>query len=290
MKSNLDSRSLQLFCAVSEARSFRGAAELLHMSQPPLSRAIRELEERLGRRLFHRERPVRLTDAGQNLLPKARRILNLLAQAERDLMSAAPKSIVRLGLTDAVEPKWYERLMQSWPTKTLGRELRTTSASSPKLVRQLRAKQLDAAIIALPVDSVGLHVDELERQALCVALRGSHPLASRRRVSLSDLAKYPAYWFERSRQPAFFDHCQRVFRRCGFEPKLREPAEHHVLLAHVAAGRGAALLPSSLRSLRRTGVVYRQLCEGEELSVAVGLATAPGQDPLRALLLETIAG
>lgn len=80
--------------------------------------------------------------------------------------------------------------------------------------------------------------------------------------------------FERARQPAFYDHCQQVFSRHGFAaPKLREPADHHVLLAEVASGRGMALLPRSFTALRRPGVVYRALAEGEALAVGIGLAT-----------------
>ena len=82
MRPRLDSRALELFVAVAEALSFRQAAQVLHLSQPPLSRAIRALEERLGTRLFERDtRAVALTEAGQRLLPRARRILRLLKEA-----------------------------------------------------------------------------------------------------------------------------------------------------------------------------------------------------------------
>src|SRR5215510_1461050 len=90
MSSRLDSRALRAFLAVAETLSFRQAAETLHVSQPPLSRTISELEARLGVRLFARDtRGVALTSAGERLLPKARRILRLLQEAEDDLSSAA---------------------------------------------------------------------------------------------------------------------------------------------------------------------------------------------------------
>ena len=139
----------------------------------------------------------------------------------------------------------------------------------------------------LPTEAAGLEVIEIERHALCVALPSAHRLARRRVLRLADLAGEPVFWFERARQPAFFDHCQRVFARHGFAPtNLREPTDHHVLLAEVAAGRGVALLPGSFRSLRRRGVAYRSLLEGDELSVGIGLALPADRRDLRQLLLS----
>ena len=83
MTDRLDSRALRQFLAVAETLSFRQAAEVLHMSQPPLSRAVRQMEARLGTPLFERNtQRVVLTPAGQRLLPYARRILQLIAQAQ----------------------------------------------------------------------------------------------------------------------------------------------------------------------------------------------------------------
>ena len=108
---------------------------------------------------------------------------------------------------------------------------------------------------------------------MMLALPAGHRLARKRKLSLSDIASEAVYWFERARQPAFFDHCQQVFQRHGFAPAfLREAPDHHVLLSDVAAGKGMALLADSFRALRLDGVVYRQLLEGEELAAGIGLA------------------
>jgi DNA-binding transcriptional LysR family regulator len=85
------------------------------------------------------------------------------------------------------------------------------------------------------------------------------------------------YWFERARQPAFFDHCHTVFREFGFAPSfVREPPDHHVLLSEVAAGNGIALLPASFAAIRRNGVAYRKLAEGDRLATGLGLVVADG--------------
>ncbi|WCM88913.1 LysR family transcriptional regulator [Acidovorax sp. NCPPB 3576] len=287
MPSLLDSRSLALFLAVADALSFRQAAEALHLSQPPLSRAIRELEERLGTRLFDRTtKGVGLTDAGQRLLPYARSVGKLLRDAEAAVACRGVPPALRLGLTSAVEPAWFRGLAQRLQAAQPGTTVTTVSDTSPRLVRQLGVGKLDAAFVALPTQAPGLDVLELDRLPMVVAMPSSHPLAQRRQVRLGDLVHAPVFWFERARQPAFYDHCQQVFARHGFAPpKLREPADHHVLLAEVAGGRGMALLPRSFTALRRPGVVYRALAEGEALAVGIGLATREGRQPLREVLV-----
>lgn len=287
MSDRLDSRSLLLFLAVADALSFRQAAETLHLSQPPLSRAIRELEERLGTRLFDRNtRGVALTVAGEKLLPYARSIAKLLREAEAALTIKGLPANLRLGLTSAVEPAWFHGLAQRVQASHPGTVVSTFSDTSPRLVRQLRAGKLDAAFIALPTETHELEVSELDRLPMVVALPSGHLLAKRRRIGLADLAREKVFWFERARQPAFYDHCQTVFSRHGFAPsKLREPSDHHVLLADVANGKGVALLPKSFTALRRAGVVYRSLVEGEELSVCIGLASPADRPGVR----ETLA-
>jgi DNA-binding transcriptional LysR family regulator len=264
------------------------------MTQPPLSRAIRELEERLGARLFERStQSVALTPAGHTLLPYARDVARLLKSAQAKLKAHARPDTLRLGLTSAVDLPWMKalpaRLRQqgAGPTK-----VSVTSDTSPRLVKRLLAGRLDAAVIALPTQStLELELHELDRQPLLVALAASHPLARRRQLRLADIAGEPLFWFERARQPAFYDHCQAVFARHGFAPpRLKEPNDHHVLLGDVAAGQGLALLPSSFAGLRRQGVAYRRLAEGDDLAIVVGLAVPADRAPLRKLLLAALRG
>jgi DNA-binding transcriptional LysR family regulator len=285
MSSRLDSRSLALFLAVADTLSFRQAAETLHLSQPPLSRAIRELEERLGARLFDRgTQGVSLTDAGRKLLPYARSIGRLLREAEASLAHEGMPQSLRLGLTSAVEPAWFGGLAERIQARHPDTAVSVVVDTSPRLVRQQRAGRLAAAFIALPTEASGL--DELDRVPMMVAMPSSHGLARRRTVRLADLAAEVIFWFERARQPAFYDHCQRVFAHHGFAPrKVKEPTDHHVLLADVAGGRGLALLPKSFARLRRAGVSYRALVEGEELAVGIGLATPRNKEVVRDFLV-----
>jgi DNA-binding transcriptional LysR family regulator len=288
----LDTHALQIFVAVAQCLNFRQAAEQLHMTQPPLSRAVRQMEERLGVRLFERDtQHVALTPAGAELLPRALRILALLDEAELALQARQTGFRLRLGLTTSMESDLFRAF-----TAALADAASCTPelvfADSPRLVAGLRARRLDAAVIALPTAAFGLDVHQLGKQPLLVALSSSHPLARRRSLTLADLQEQPVYWFERARQPAFFDHSHAVFRKHGFAPRfVREPQDHHVLLSDVAAGKGLALLPASFAAIRRAGVAYRRLAEGDELAAGLGLIVADGHPAaalLRRLAAETL--
>ena len=270
----LDTHALTLFCAVARCLNFRQAAEQLHMTQPPLSRAIKTLEDKLGTRLFERDtQGVALTPAGRTLLPQALHILDLLATAQASLQADSAPARLRLGLTSSVEAGLFRPLLAALERQLPAMRLELTAAPSPRLVAAVRKGQLDAAVIALPSATFELAVQPLARQPMMLALPAGHRLAKKRKLGLADIALEPLYWFERARQPAFFDHCQHVFRRHGFAPAfLREPLDHHVLLGDVAAGKGMALLADSFRALRLDGVAYRQLLEGEELAAGIGLA------------------
>jgi DNA-binding transcriptional LysR family regulator len=205
----------------------RQAAERLHLSQPPLSRAIRELEERLGCRLFERHAGgMVLTGAGRALRPYALKVERLLRDAEQAMAAQAAPVRVRLGLTSAVEPAWFNRLTETAGVRFTEQGFSVVSDTSPRLVRQLRAGRLDTACIALPTEAGELQVHKVDRLPMVVALCSSDPLARRRRLRLADLATTPIFWFERARQPAFYDHCERVFACRGLTARrLREPSD-----------------------------------------------------------------
>ncbi len=289
----LDSHALQIFVAVATCLNFRQAAEQLHMTQPPLSRAIRQLEARLGVQLFERDtQHVALTPAARQLLPMAQQILAMLDAAEQAMRQHPAPIRLRLGLTSSVESDLFRPFTEA-VAAALGAALEPVFATSPQLVASLRAGRLDAAVIALPTATRELTVQALALQPMLAALSSRHPLARRRTLTLADLAGEPVYWFERARQPAFFDHCHAVFKRHHFAPAfVREPHDHHILLSDVAAGKGIALLPASFAALRRSGVAYRKLAEGDELAARLGLVVAPGHPAaamLAALAQRTLA-
>jgi DNA-binding transcriptional LysR family regulator len=270
MSQALKPRALQCFIAVAETLNFRVAAERLFMTQPPLSRQIRALEQQLGVQLFERDtRGTRLSAAGAAFLPDARRLLadgGALLEKYRSRSDAKPQPL-RLGVTRVIDTSALAPLLA-----TLTPPPHWYADSSLHLIRALARGQLDAALIGLPAETGALLREPWPADPLMVALPAGHPLAARRRLSLADLNSCAVFWFRRERNPDYFDFSRRQFERAAFAPHwLEEPDDHHVLLAQVAAGAGIALIARSLGALRRRGVVYRPLVEGAQLAIELAL-------------------
>ncbi|XHA16435.1 LysR family transcriptional regulator [Citrobacter farmeri] len=273
----LDIRLLRYFAVVAEENNMSRAAQRLFMSQPPLSRHIRQLEERLGVTLFVRHtKGLTLTNEGLQVLEIVRPLLELQDKTWAALSQLAPNDVqsLRLGLTTAFEQGVFAGLETQMNTRV--RTLRLVRQGSPDLVRQVRRGKLDAAVVALPLESVGLAVTSLDwHEPLIAALPAIWPEAGRESLLLAELNHRPLFWFSRERNPAFFDATRERFQRVGYAPAcLEEPLEHDVLLARIAHGDGLSLLPASFAAIQRQGVVFRPLRNGE-LSIQAGLVMLP---------------
>ncbi|NGZ86045.1 LysR family transcriptional regulator [Duganella aceris] len=275
MSDSIDLRQFRYFLAVSEELHFGRAALRLHISQPPLSRQIRQLEEQLGVELFVRGKAgVSLTKAGSAFLPEARRTV---AQAEKAVATAkaargAEGGRFAIGYTTvfdrSVIPDVAHLLQEKYP----GWRIATKGKHSISLVREIKNGSIDAAFIGLFTDSQGLTTDVVLEEPLLVALPAGHRLAKKRRIGFDDLRDEPMFWFERRLNPGFYDHCQTIFERIGFKPNvIPEPAEHHIMLGLIAEGQGIALIAASMQSIKRRGVVFRPL---KEAGLTMGIAVA----------------
>ena len=274
---SLDIRQLRYFAVVAEENNMSRAAQRLFMSQPPLSRHIRQLEERLGVTLFVRHtKGLTLTNEGLRVLEIVRPLLEQQDKTWAALSQLAPNGVqsLRLGLTTAFEQGVFAALETQLNTRV--ETLRLVRKGSPDLVRQVRRGKLDAAVVALPLEAVGLAVTPIDwHEPLIAALPAIWPEAGSESLPLAALNLRPLFWFSRERNPAFFDATRECFQRVGYAPVcLEEPLEHDVLLARIAHGDGLSLLPASFAAIQRQGVVFRPLCDGE-LSIQAGLVMLP---------------
>ena len=296
MDHSIDLRQFRYFLALCEELNFGRAALRLHISQPPLSRQIRQLEERLGVDLFVRSSTsVALSEAGAAFLPEARKTL---AQAEKAVAAARRASTVAggqfvVGYTTVFDrsaiPDVADRLRQQFPHWRFV----TQGKHSISLVRDVKNGTIDAAFIGLHTETQGLIQEIVRKEPLWVALSASNPLARKRRLGFDELRGEPMFWFERRLNPGFYDYCQAYFEQIGFKPRIiAEPPDHHILLGLIAEGQGIALIPSSLREVKRQGVVFRALkASSNQLSMGVAVAyAADNRSAVLQALLKLVRG
>jgi DNA-binding transcriptional LysR family regulator len=277
MSTPIDLRQLRYFLAVSEELSFGRAAVRLHISQPPLSRKIRQLEDVLGVELFLRSKAgVMLSAAGAAFLPEVRRTL---AQAEKAVAVAracrdSDGGQFVVGYTTVFDrsafPDIFDELRRRFPSWRVA----VKGKHSINLVREIKNGAMDAAFVGLHTDVKGLATETLREEPFVVALPAGHRLARKRRIGFDDLKDEPFFWFERRLNPGFYDHCLAFFEQIGFQPNVvPEPADHHILLGLVSQGQGVALIPASLTVVKRSGVAFRAL-KAEPRTLSMGIAVA----------------
>jgi DNA-binding transcriptional LysR family regulator len=258
-------RHLRYFVAVAEELNFSHAAQRMHMAQPPLSAAIRQLERDLGVDLFTRTtREVKLTDAGRAFLDGARRTL---ADAERAAEDARRAAAGELG---------HLRLAYSWSTRfqtlpALGRAFRQGHPDVELLAQEMWNARMPAAFangsidIALslcPEIAAELELAPIRTERLIALLPEAHPLAREEAIPLTALADEQFVVFPREIAPRLHDAFMAIFRRAGFEPQIRNESFHTGwdlgVLAEIPA---VAMAPQTVASALPDGIVPVALSE-----------------------------
>ncbi|WP_274564409.1 LysR family transcriptional regulator [Streptomyces spiramyceticus] len=256
-------QQLRYFVAVAETLHFTHAAEEVHVSQPSLSQQIRALEKELGADLFTRARGnIALTDAGEALLPLARRILADADTARHEVQELAQlrRGRVRLGATPSLCTGLLPDVLRTFHDLHPGIQLLIEESGSHDLVRELARGALDLALVVLPLPtpSPALTTVELLHEDLVVvsAASGPRPGGRSRSVRVAELEGEPMVMFRHG-----YDLRELTVAACraeGFEPSFTvEGGEMDAVLGFVRAGLGLAVVPRMVaaragRDLRAT--------------------------------------
>lgn len=243
-------QQLQYFVAVAETRHFTRAADLVHVAQPSLSQQIKALERELGADLFLRARGnITLTDAGEALLPLARRILADADTARQEVQELVQlrRGRVRLGATPSLCTGLLPDVLRAFHDRYPGIRLLVEEGGSHDLVRELARGALDLALVVLPLPtpSPALTTVELLREDLVVVSSPEAPAPGgpgRRSVGIADLEGERLVMFRHG-----YDLRELTVAACraeGFEPDLAvEGGEMDAVLGFVRAGLGVAVVP-----------------------------------------------
>lgn len=271
----LDTRALRHFVAVAQELHFGRAAKRLNISQPPLSISIRQLEERMGVRLFARtQRVVELTPAGQVLLEKAVPILRQLEEAETATQGAAKgyQGQLRIGYTAASAYEVVPKVMAAFQARYPHVELLLQEMVSTQQLAGLRQDQLDVGILRPTQVRAPLRSVCLLHENLVVALPASHPLAAQSAISLRQLHQAAFIAFSLNEAPYFNAMVEEVLHRARVQPRIVQRAtQTHAVVALVAAGLGVALVPQTCERIRIENLVFRPIAEAIETGAEVHL-------------------
>ncbi len=217
-------RLIRYFVAVAEEGNVTRAAERLHMAQPPLSAAVRQLERQLGVALLDRSsRQVRLTAAGEQLLERGRELLAHADTVVRDVQAVerSPSGLLRGGLSPAARFGLVPNLLERWSTTVPGVMLHTSEDTTGALLRDVRRGRLDLAVVFCPPDVNGLAYTSLRDEPAVVHVRDDHPLASRTHVALEELAGETLLVAGGKDSPGYTTAVVAACRAAGFEPCTR---------------------------------------------------------------------
>jgi len=254
---DLSPRVLRYFVAVAEERHFSRAAQRLHMSQPPLSYAIRQLEESLGATLLHRtSRQVSLTAAGEALYVEA---LSLLKRSDdvRTLIAGIESGKVgrlRIGFVGSMVYRGLPNALTTLRHIQPGVEHVLTELNSRDQLEALQRDELDLAFIHANPAPDGVTAVDIVAEQFVVCIPATHRLADADEIALQDLAADEFVLFARDASPRYYETVLSLCAHAGFTPAIRHEVRHWLTVASlVSQGLGVAIVPSCLARSGLTG-------------------------------------
>jgi len=259
----IDIRKMRYFIMVAEELNFSRAAERLRMAQPPLSQEIRKLEEELGVKLFHRtKRMVELTDAGKIFLKGSKQTLLQLEKTIKETQLAAEgrNGNLIIGFVDSTEIviEALNKFRSRFPKVHLTLREMTTEQQ----LEALYEKHIHIGFIRSEQNNETLASEICFEESLRLVLPQDHPLVSLPEIPLQLIMDEPFILFPRHLGPNFYDLINGYFWEHGVSLNVvQEAIQMQTIVNLVATGMGVSVVPSSVESYIRPGVIYKKIKE-----------------------------
>jgi DNA-binding transcriptional LysR family regulator len=275
----MELRHLRYVVTLAETLHFGRAAERLHLSQPPLSHQIRQLEDELQVKLFHRtKRQVQLTEAGRMFVQEARVILAQAAHASNlaSRMNQGEVGQLTVGVAGPADAQIFIDILREFAVRFPKVRIVLRNLSSLDQTHAIKEGRMDVGFVALPIDDAGLATETVLRQPILIALPPDHRLAARERVPLTALADEPHIMFARSNAPRFFDAVLAACREAGFSMNIAHEVDNlYTACALVAAGLGVCFVPVGVQENRSKSMVLRPVVPGLHIEMEIAVAYKP---------------
>jgi DNA-binding transcriptional LysR family regulator len=256
----MELRHLRYFVAVAGEENVSRAARKLHVSQPGLSRQIRDLEGEIGFSLFERRaKSLRLTEAGKVFFSEARAVLQRAEEAVKKARDVAggTSGEIHVGYAPSLTVQILPPLLRAFQAGFPHVRVTLHDLSSEEMLAQLGTRKLHIALTVRPPGKMmrGLAFVELARYAMVAAVAPGHPLATLKAITLRQAASEPLIGLSRKDYPEYHVEMKKLFGSAGGRPHFAEEHEGGSgIIAAVEAGRGIALVPSSLACIVGTRV------------------------------------
>ncbi|MBT2595948.1 LysR family transcriptional regulator [Arthrobacter sp. ISL-72] len=290
----MELRQLRYFLVVADELHFGRAAERLHITQPPLTVAVKGLERELGVQLFDRTtRRVTLTAAGQAFKDRIQSAVADLDDAAGDVadVAAGKSGKIRVGFVSSASYTTVPEAIRAFRQRRPRIDLVLHPLTSGEQIEQLLDGNLDLGLIRDPGDVPGLNLELLSTEDLVVVLPETHRLAAAKEVRPEDLEGEPMILFPYRLMPGFVARVLRLFESLPTPPVVVQQAIHQeTVLGLVAAGLGVSVLPESVQRFQMPGVTTRRFVNRPqtELHVARAFGRSPAVDEfVRCLRGET---
>ena len=292
-------RHLRYFVAVAEERSFLKAAERLHISQPPLSTQIKDLEQGLGVSLLERSsKGITLTPAGEVFYNESRAVLARVEHARiaAQRASRGEEGHLTVGFISIVDYSFLPAALKTFRMRYPKVEVQLQELTTDAQIVELLADNLDVGLALAPVEHDLLEFRRIVDEKLVLAASPEHlpQASSRARVSIKAFSHHPFVMIPRPMAPGYYDTFVAFCRECGFSPNIAQQAKQmQTVISLVSNGFGVAMVPESITNLRRDGVVYLNLRE-KGPHITVGLLhrkrdVNPAIESFAAVVRETVA-
>lgn len=269
----MELRQLRYFVAVAQQRNFTRAAEILNITQPPLSRQIQLLEEELGVALFHRSsRPVRLTDGGRLFYEQALQILGRIDQMVASTRRAGlrEKQVLSIGFVASMLyaglPALIGRLRQSAPEL----DIQLVELLSIQQIPALKEGRIDLGFGRLRQTDPNLVSNVLYEERLVLAVPPGSKLAEADGpLPLAELGEHRLIVYPKEPRPSYADQVLNLLLQSDARAgEVQEVRELQTALGLVAAGAGVCVIPASARQMR-SDVHYRPLADAQATSPVI---------------------
>jgi len=276
-------RELECFVAVADNLSFSKAARQLHLSQPPLSRQVQALEEKLGTKIFTRNaHAVTLTEAGARFLEDARDILRHVDHATEAIRCARQGETgrLRLAFIGGYLDEKFARLIQRFRKNYPACLVEIDDRGAPAQVRAIQAGELDGGFIGTrPLKPIkDLVITDWRQEPFLIALPEDHPVARARKLQWQHLQGLSWVLLSRQEAPAYRDQFSKITESHALRVQIvQESNRIQAVLTLIAAGVGVSLVAQSVTHLITRGVVFRHLPHPQPI-VHYAFAYRAGQD------------